>query len=547
VVEARVAELVSAARDGDLGAFGELVGRFQDMAYAAAFARLGDHHRAQDVAQEAFLIAFTDLGRLREPAAFPGWFRQIVLRQCGRQTRTREETVPLARAVGMEAPAPDPAGEAEAGEVAATVRAAILALPEHERLATALYYVGDYSQAEVAAFLGVPVTTVKKRLFAARRRLREGMLGSMEDAVKRQRPSRDDRFAATVQVLAAARRGDAAVLAQLLDRDPRLLDVREGDQPLLYVAAMHGYSGRTTGHRAAVEVLLARGAGRDVFAAAYLDDPDRAGALLAADPGQATAVDGAGMTALHHAAERGATEVARRLVAAGADPNARDGRGQTPLDHASHAGPWKAGPAQDMIRLLLDHGATVDVFQAAALGDTGRLTALLEADPRLVDARDGRGATPLYHAAHNLHLGAVELLLERGADVQLSPARGESPVATAIAHSWDAGGPQVVDRLRAAGATLTLRDACAVGDVARVRQLLAEAPQRLHERTWGETPLHIAARFGQIGVAEALLAAGHDPRPQDDRGHTPAQLAALFGQTETATWLEAQEPGAGGR
>jgi RNA polymerase sigma factor (sigma-70 family) len=536
-----LAAVVGAARSGDLGAFGELVRRFQDMAYAAAYAFLGDHHQAQDAAQDAFIAALTDLPKLREPAAFPGWFRQIVLRQCGRQARARARAaLPLALAAQVADAAANPGRLAEAREAEAAVRAAIAALPEHERLATALYYVGDYSQAEVAAFLGVPVTTVKKRLFAARRRLKERMLGMVEGALHERRPSREERFAATVQALAAVKRGDAAALAALLDRDPSLIDAQEDHQPLLYVAAMYGYSGRTHRHQAVIDLLRARGAGQDVFAAAYLDDPARAAALLAADPSQARARDAAGMTALHHAAERGATDVARRLIEAGADVDARDGDGETPLHHASHAGPWKPGPALEVVRLLLDHGAAVDVFLAASLGDVERLRALLDEDPERVHARDAHGSTPLFHAAHNLHPAAVNLLLERGADVHARRTDGQTPVSTAIAHSWDVGGPEVVQRLREAGATLDLRDACALGDAARVQELLAAAPERLHERSWGETPLHIAARWGQFEVAAALLAAGHAIDATDDEGHTPAGLAARFGNSKMAAWLEAR-------
>jgi RNA polymerase sigma factor (sigma-70 family) len=512
------------------------------MAYGAAFAFLGDHHQAQDAAQDAFLAAFVDLPKLREPAAFPGWFRQIVVRQCGRQARGRgAAALPLARAADVPDAAPDPARLAEAREAEAAVRAAIAALPEHQRLATVLYYVGDYSQAEVAAFLGVPVTTVKKRLFAARRRLKErmrDMVDRVEDTLHERRPSREERFAATVQALAAVKRGDAAALAVLLDGDPSLIDAQEDGQPLLYVAGMYGYSGRTRRHKPVIDLLLARSAGQDIFAAAYLDDAPRAATLVAADPSVVHARDATGMTALHHAAERGATEVARLLIDARADVNGLDRGSRTPLDHAGHAGPWKPTPAHEIVRLLLDRGATVDVFQAASLGEIERLRALLDDDPERVHARDAHGGTALFHAAHNLHLAAVDLLLVRGADVNAQRRDGQTPISTAVAHSWDTGGPQVVRRLRAAGATLGLREACALGDVERAKALLAAAPERLHERSFGETPLHIAARWGQIGVAAALLALGHDINPTDSQDNTPAKLAALFGQEAMAAWLQ---------
>src|ERR1043165_3327702 len=61
------------------------------MAVASSFAVLGDAYLAQDTAQEAFVIAWQKLEQLREPAAFPGWFKRIVLSQCNRLTRCRSE------------------------------------------------------------------------------------------------------------------------------------------------------------------------------------------------------------------------------------------------------------------------------------------------------------------------------------------------------------------------------------------------------------------------------------------------------------------------
>ena len=61
---------VTAAQDGDVRAFAELVEHFQDMAVATAFGWLGDFEGARDAAQEAFFLASRSLGQLREPASF---------------------------------------------------------------------------------------------------------------------------------------------------------------------------------------------------------------------------------------------------------------------------------------------------------------------------------------------------------------------------------------------------------------------------------------------------------------------------------------------
>src|ERR1043166_6103973 len=76
-------------------AYGSLVLNFQDMAYACAFAVLSDADLAQDAAQEAFLTAWRKLHLLRDPEAFPGWFRMIVVNEAARVSRKQAPAVPL--------------------------------------------------------------------------------------------------------------------------------------------------------------------------------------------------------------------------------------------------------------------------------------------------------------------------------------------------------------------------------------------------------------------------------------------------------------------
>jgi type II secretory ATPase GspE/PulE/Tfp pilus assembly ATPase PilB-like protein len=75
------------------------------------------------------------------------------------------------------------------------VRDAIQSLPEGERVVTVLFYISEYSQPEIAAFLGLATITVKKRLAAARSRLKERMIALMQEDLRAQRPSQDDAFA----------------------------------------------------------------------------------------------------------------------------------------------------------------------------------------------------------------------------------------------------------------------------------------------------------------------------------------------------------------
>jgi RNA polymerase sigma factor (sigma-70 family) len=181
--------LVNRACGGDVEAYTELVVRFQDMAYGYAYSILGDGHLAQDATQEAFLEAYRDLDKLRQPAAFAGWLRRIVLKRCDRIIRSRQ--LPRASVKAADAVPADEAGPAEAAEkreLSQRVREAIQSLSEHERTATTLFYIDGYSQDEIADFLEVPVTTVKNRLHTSRRRLRERMIAMLGDELKSHKP-----------------------------------------------------------------------------------------------------------------------------------------------------------------------------------------------------------------------------------------------------------------------------------------------------------------------------------------------------------------------
>jgi RNA polymerase sigma factor (sigma-70 family) len=182
-------------------AFDALVRLFQDMAFACAYGALcGDSHLAEDAAQNAFVTAWRKLAQLREPAAFPGWLRRVVLTECGRLTRApRVPTVPLDAGAAVASSAQNPESIAEARELSASVRDALRLLPRGERIVVTLFYFDGRTHKEIADFLQVPRTTVAKRLHAARARLRGLALAKMKDRFDDRRPSRDAAFAAKVR------------------------------------------------------------------------------------------------------------------------------------------------------------------------------------------------------------------------------------------------------------------------------------------------------------------------------------------------------------
>jgi len=185
--------LIAATGAGDLKAYGQIVSRFQDMAFGCAYSMLGDFHMAEDAAQEAFIEAYRRIADLREPEAFPGWIRRIVVSKCSRRARGNKlETVSLSKVPESAAAEAGPAKAVEEQEMRDKVLEAIKSLPDHQRMVTTLFYINGYSQQEVADFLEVAVTTVKKRLYDSRRKLKETMIDMVEDTLKENVP--DERF-----------------------------------------------------------------------------------------------------------------------------------------------------------------------------------------------------------------------------------------------------------------------------------------------------------------------------------------------------------------
>ncbi len=178
--------LVERARAGDVDAYAEIVRRFQDMAYGYAYSILGDFHLAQDAAQEAFVRAYRDLAKLREPAAFPGWFRRIVFKYCDRIRRRRPRAAMSLDATPGDVPsnAAGPVEAAQRRELRRSVLAAIRALPQHQRTVTTLFYIDGYTVGDIADFLETPAGTVKRRLHDSRKQLKERMMAMVADELK---------------------------------------------------------------------------------------------------------------------------------------------------------------------------------------------------------------------------------------------------------------------------------------------------------------------------------------------------------------------------
>jgi RNA polymerase sigma factor (sigma-70 family) len=182
-------DTVLRAMQGDADAFERLVERYQKMAVGYAWSVLRDFHLAQDAAQEAFIRAFMDLRSLREPKAFSSWLRRIVFKQCDRILRRKAP--PPTEPEDCRASPQDVLDTISRSETAREVHRAMLLLSEKERESVSLFYIDGYTMAEVGDFLGVPVSTVKNRLFAGRKKLKNGMVDLVMDTLRSNAPGEE--------------------------------------------------------------------------------------------------------------------------------------------------------------------------------------------------------------------------------------------------------------------------------------------------------------------------------------------------------------------
>ena len=330
-----VARLVEAARGGDARAFGQLVERFQSMARGYAFALLRDSGLAEDACQEAFVDAFLHLHQLRSNEAFAGWFRRIVHKHADRQRRSRLLAVELGDLPG----GTDPLAALLEAEARRSVRDGVLALPPRLSTSLALFYAAGLSVDEIACFLNVTPSAVKKRLFDARARLRRALPTPVAAG-----PGPRD----AVALFIATRTGDARTAADVLARRPDLASLTEHwadpDEVRDYGAIGAGYTivqrAVFMGHCAVVEVLVRAGAplrvrvGLDPLDLAVLQNDLEMARLLVAVGASPSGTREGTLTPLHRAAIRGRDAMARLLLDSGASPAAAGPGGKNASDWA---------------------------------------------------------------------------------------------------------------------------------------------------------------------------------------------------------------------
>jgi RNA polymerase sigma-70 factor, ECF subfamily len=173
-------QMVERALAGDHDAFGELVRRWERRIYALTYGILGREEDARDATQETFIAAFRNLGGFRGDAKVSSWLHRIAVNQCitrQRRAKVRGETSLEGEAdehgAQFAAPAHEsPARIVEGRERSLAVRRAVATLPAELREVLLMKEFEELTSQEIAEALGVPLSTVKSRLYTALKQLR---------------------------------------------------------------------------------------------------------------------------------------------------------------------------------------------------------------------------------------------------------------------------------------------------------------------------------------------------------------------------------------
>ena len=174
---------------GEQKAYAELVDRHKEKAMTLAVRMLKDRHDAEEALQDAFIRAFKALPGFEWKSSFSTWFYRIVFNVCS-TALTKKGNASVGSIderydehLSLEIPSSDdePDIEYEQKEFARIIRSEIEAMEESYSTILTLFFLQEMSYEEIMAVTGLPLGTVKNRLFRARAQLRAAVLRHFSD------------------------------------------------------------------------------------------------------------------------------------------------------------------------------------------------------------------------------------------------------------------------------------------------------------------------------------------------------------------------------
>jgi RNA polymerase sigma-70 factor (ECF subfamily) len=185
-------ELVARSMDGDADSFNQLIKRWERPIYALAYRTLGREDDARDVCQETFLRAYRAINGFKGQAKFSSWLYRIALNLCRDWMRRQRrqptvqppEDVDIADLAAERGPSESIETLVGRRQLGRAVAAAMARLPEEQRTAIVLKEYHGLTFQEIAEMQGVPLSTVKTRLYqglsVVRRQLEKGGMSAAD-------------------------------------------------------------------------------------------------------------------------------------------------------------------------------------------------------------------------------------------------------------------------------------------------------------------------------------------------------------------------------
>ena len=195
--------LIIASRSGDSTAFGEIVRRYQNYVASIAYSATGSFDQSEEIAQQAFVVAWQRQQNLNDPKSLVAWLGGItrnLIRSNFKQQIRRKVTHDLPV---VQDDSPDPLQRCINREQQEMLWSVLEKLPEHYREPLILFHRNDRSVAEVARLLEISPDAVKQRLSRGRKLIREELSSFVEESLAQSGPSHQ--FSAAVLALVAGK------------------------------------------------------------------------------------------------------------------------------------------------------------------------------------------------------------------------------------------------------------------------------------------------------------------------------------------------------
>ncbi|PPA71117.1 RNA polymerase sigma factor SigW [Jeotgalibacillus proteolyticus] len=179
IVKKRIKQVLK----GDQQAFGEIVELYKDRVFHVCYRMLGNRHEAEDMAQEAFLRAYTNIHKFDVDRKFSTWLYRIATNLCIDRIRKKKPDYYLDAEVSgtegltmysqIQADGRLPEEEVESMEIQESIQKEISLLPDKYRSVIVLKYIEELSLKEISEILDLPLGTVKTRIHRGREALRK--------------------------------------------------------------------------------------------------------------------------------------------------------------------------------------------------------------------------------------------------------------------------------------------------------------------------------------------------------------------------------------